>query len=147
MTVINKLFKIITTLIQNPETISRILQDDAEKKKVQQHHGLTNGLHTVDILELCPNFQTTVSPYSFLDGTSPVMDIALLNSLAAQLPNCDYLEIGSWRGESIANVAKFAKQCVSVSLSPTEMKAFGLSEKFINLHNFFSKGIQPLLIK
>lgn len=58
-----------------------------------------------------------VYPYSYLSDGSGVLDLALLSGLARDRPGCRYLEIGTWRGESICNVARYATECVSVSLS------------------------------
>lgn len=130
----------IRTLLRNPSALSRVLVDE-HKEEVVRIHGLACGLPTLDLLDLLPDFHMTVRPYSFLEGTSTVMDIALLNSLASRIPDCAYLEIGTWRGESVANVARHAKKCVSLSLSETEIRALGWSEDFIRTHRFFSDGL------
>jgi len=67
-----------------------------------------------------------------------ITDIVLLKSLARIFNDCSFLEIGSWRGESIANVAEVAKKCVSVTLSDDEMREMNLNENFIKVHGFFS---------
>jgi hypothetical protein len=115
--------------------------EKAYRNQVEETHHFPNGLPTIDLLDLVPDFNVKVDPYSFLEGTSTVLDIALLNALAGQRPGCRYLEIGAWKGESVANVSKFADQCVSISLSGAEMKAIGLSDEFIRVHNFFSNGL------
>lgn len=109
------------------------------QEKVTKDLGLPNGLPCVDILELLPNFDVKISNYSFLNGTSTPIDIALLKALAASYKDCSYLEIGSWRGESIANVADVAKDCTSISLSDKEMHAIGFGERFTNMQRYFSK--------
>ena len=107
--------------------------------KIQQ---IIEKLPTIDLLDLCPDFSVTVEPYSFLDGAATILDIALLNALAQKQPNCRYLEIGTWRGESVANVSRFADKCVSISLSAIEMRDGGLGEDFICAHRFFSEGLE-----
>lgn len=140
MSNLRKLFKVVQTLMESPYSISRILVDE-RKKSVQKHYGFKDGLPTIDLLDLFPEFHITVEPYSFLEGTSTILDIALLNALAKKHTACKYLEIGTWKGESIANVAKFADKCVSISLSEGEMKELGLSDEFIRVHRFFSDGL------
>ena len=60
--------------------------------------------------------QETIRNYTYLDGTSTVLDIALLKSIARSISDCMYLEIGTWRGESLVNVADVAMACGCVSL-------------------------------
>ena len=83
----------------------------------------------------------TVAPFAFGDGGSLPTDLLLLRALARQRPGCRYLEIGTWRGESAANVAAEASTVHTLNLSPAELRALGLPERYIELHGFFS---QPL---
>lgn len=101
-------------------------------------------LPTIDILDIFPDFHENLTTYSYLEGTSLVTDIMLLKSLARSFKKCSYLEIGSWRGESIANVAEVADNCTSITLSATEMKALGFSDTFINVHGIYSKNIDNI---
>lgn len=102
--------------------------------------GLTKGLPTIDILNLVPNLSETISSFSFLDGTSRVIDIALIKGLARRFNNqCEYLEIGSWRGESLLNIAPLCKDVVSLSLSAEEMREMGFDERFILVDGYFIK--------
>jgi len=91
-----------------------ISYNNAMEKYVSRNHGFTYGLSVIDILDLFPNFEETIEPYSFLGGTSTSIDIALLKALGRKYENCRYLEIGTWRGESIANMADIAYECVSI---------------------------------
>jgi predicted O-methyltransferase YrrM len=114
------------------------------KQYVTVKKGLKDGLPTIDLLDLLPGLNETIRDYTFLDGTSRVTDIIMLKSLAKKFDHCQYLEIGSFRGESLVNVAEVAKECVSVSLSDGEMKELGL-EKHIRLQRFFSKDLKNVL--
>ncbi len=98
-------------------------------------------LPTVDLTELLPDFSETVNNYTYLEGTSLVTDIALLKALARKFADCNYLEIGSWRGESLSNVAEVAKKCISITLSPAEMKELNFGDGFIQAHGIFSKNL------
>ncbi len=83
---LQKAWEVVTTLIKNPQAISQVLKDEElGRKQVQEVHGLAQGLPTVDLLDLFPNFEVTVDPYSFLEGTSTILDIALLNAFARVL--------------------------------------------------------------
>ena len=98
-------------------------------------------LPTVDVLDLMPDFGGELSAYSFLEGTSLPTDMLLLKRLAQRFAACNYLEIGSWRGESLANVAAVAQRCTSITLSPAEMRRLGIGEQFIEVHGAFSHDL------
>lgn len=84
--------------------------------------------------------EITINTYSFLDGTSMLTDLALLKALCARTKNCNYFEIGTWRGESAENVSEMCEKCVTLNLSKDEMLQLKLNEKYVNLHGFFSKN-------
>lgn len=110
------------------------------KNEVKRKYGITS-LPEIDLLELFPGFTETVDPFSHLYGTSLPIDIAVLKLFARQFPDCDYLEIGTWRGESVANVSQVARQCVTVSLSNADMDKIGWGEPFQRVQKFYSKNI------
>ena len=87
----------------------------------------------------------TVAPFAFGDGGSLPTDLLLLRALARQHHNCRYFEIGTWRGESAANVAAEAATVHTLNLSAAEMRALGLPERYIKLHGFFSKKVSNVM--
>jgi Methyltransferase domain len=101
-------------------------------------------LPTIDICELIPDLNESVNHYTYLEGTSLVPDIILLKALARRFNNCAYLEIGSWRGESLSNVHEVTKDCTSITLSEAEMREMKLDEAFIKVHGIFSKDLENL---
>ncbi len=135
------LFKTLGVIFRSPRSLLKVLEDDNVFRIRLTKQGWDNCLSTVDLLEICPDFHETVAPFGFLEGTSLPIDLALLKSLARQFENCKYFEIGTWRGESVANVAEIASECVTLSLSDQEMHDMGISQNFINSHRVFSKGI------
>ena len=54
------------------------------------------GLPTADIDNLV-ELDTEIQRYSYLDGTSRPIDIALIKAMVKSFPDCNYLEIGSWK--------------------------------------------------
>lgn len=110
-------------------------------ESVQKQYKITK-LPTIDITELFPDLDEEVTTYSYLEGVSLVTDIILLKKMARRFPACNYLEIGSWRGESLKNVSEVAAHCTSITLSPEEMAGMNLSKNFIATHDFFSKNIK-----
>jgi hypothetical protein len=130
-------------LVKNPSAIRNPLDVEKDRQRyVARVHGLPDGLPTVDLLELFPDFDETVDPYSFLGGGSLPIDLALLKALARGYPDCKYLEIGTWRGESVSNVASVGATCTSLSLSAREMEELGFFPAgFAETHRFFSRTV------
>ncbi|UKN01236.1 class I SAM-dependent methyltransferase [Paracrocinitomix mangrovi] len=137
----------IKLLLSKPLTVikSGIIAQHEKRHDAQNstQHGIRR-LPTIDILDLIPNMEEEIVNYSFLPGTSLITDIILLKSLAKKFENCEYLEIGSFRGESLFNVASVAKHCTSLTLSKEEMKAMNFNEGNIKAHGLFSKEIKNL---
>ena len=119
--------------------------DSAMHEYVQEKHGLRHGLPTLDLLDLVPEFDEQVSPYAFLEGGSTTIDLALLKALARRYDAGRYFEIGAWRGESVANVATVAKECISLSLSDDEMRGAGWDERYVATAKFFSRHLKNVL--
>lgn len=140
MNKLQKLFKAFFLILKQPSLLNKILDDaDVNKQEVIKNHQLTKGFPCIDIIDLIPELHEEVEPYSFLDGTSTPLDLLLLKALAKKFKDCNYLEIGTWRGESAANVAAVAKNCVTINLSDETMREKGYTEMYIELHRFFSK--------
>jgi len=145
MAKIKTLLRIFNVLVRDPRCLVKVLDEETKKKGyVIKRYGYEYGLPTIDLLDLFPNFEETVEPYSFLEGTSLPTDLALLKALARKYDYCRYLEIGTWRGESVANVAAIADECVSINLSDDEMRQRGFSSEFIKVHRFFSKNFKNI---
>ena len=143
MSRIQKVSGVFKALARDPRRLVKVLDKEADKKDyVMKRYGFRYGLPTIDILDLFQSFKETVDPYSFLEGTSETIDIALLKALARRCDHCSYLEIGSWRGESLANVASIADECISISFSDEEMHQLGFSDKFLQNNCFFSKDLK-----
>ena len=138
---VGKFFKAIGLIISNPYLLNNVLDDsEVNKEIIINEHNLGNGLPVVDLLHMFPSFEDSINPFTFLDGTSQVIDLAVLKSIAAKIENCDYLEIGSWRGESVVNVADTGANCVVVNLPKADMIAMGLNKDYIENHHFFYKN-------
>lgn len=138
---IGKTIKGLVQIVKNPWLLNHVLEDDIVwKSYIQKNHQLKGSLKTVELTELLPNFNETLNCFSFLDGGSLPTDIALLKALAGTITDCAYFEIGTWRGESVINVAENAKECFTLNLSSEDIQALGLSKKYADQHAFFSKG-------
>ena len=134
-------------LLQNPLKVImegiRIKQQEYYKNAVKSEYGIDQ-LRTIDILDLFKNIDESINTYSFLYGTSLVTDLLLLKLLSKRFDQCAFLEIGSWRGESIANVNDVTTDCTSLTLSNQQMRELNFDEKTIEIHGFFSNHIKSI---
>lgn len=118
--------------------------DSASRLRVEGTHGHQGGLPSVNLMQLFPGLEEEVAPYSFLDGTSRPTDLALLRALARRTPQGRYIEFGTWRGESIANVAPLIAEAWAITFSTDAMRSAGASEGGIRAAHCFSKDLPNL---
>lgn len=138
-----KLIRSLGALLRHPWLLNRVLEDDIWwKDYITRKYDLPNGLPVISFGDLFTEMEETVSPFAFLEGGSLPTDLALLKGLAGNVKGCSYFEIGTWRGESVANVARVAKECFTLNLSAKEMARMGLSKEYIDLHGYFSREME-----
>lgn len=139
----NKLVWTASSLLKDPMRATRLFNEEEYwRDHVSEEYGMERGLPTVDMLDLFGSFQETVDPFSYLEGTCTTMDLALLKLLARRLDSCKYFEIGTWRGESAANVADVAENCVSLDLPESELRRRGRSDAFVNNQAHYSRNLR-----
>lgn len=107
-------------------------------------YNLPKGLPSVDILDLFPNFNEIVTNYSYLDSTSKGIDIAFIKQVIKSKKEVNYIEFGSWRGESLINIYQDTKECYSLTLSKEQMRAFGFGKDSINASDFFTDKLDKI---
>jgi predicted O-methyltransferase YrrM len=141
MTNLEKAILLIKKIITNPNCLKELVDyEDIYQKYLLSKYQLGQ-LPILDIRALLPNFSETIHHYTYLEGTSLDIDIALLKSLARQFSPCHYLELGSWRGESLVNVAEIAEHCTSISFADDDFRALGLDENMIQMNKILSKKL------
>ncbi|MCO6494530.1 MAG: class I SAM-dependent methyltransferase [Bacteroidetes bacterium] len=128
-----RLFLILKTIISNPKTLLRVLNpnDDEAKETVIKKYNLPNGLPIVLLQDFITNPEHQVSPYFFLEGGSLPTDLFLLAQLAQRPEVKTYFEIGTWRGESVMNVAPFVDKAFTMNLSNEELQRRGANPEYI----------------
>lgn len=137
MTLANKIkvvLRIFSKIILYPQSIFLVLEDESEYKNTMKKKYGFEKFRTVDINNFLKDQKASIESYTYLDGSSLVTDIALLKSVAASFEACEYLEIGTWRGESLVNVAKVAKHCTSINLSPEEIEKMFSNPEYAAQH-------------
>ncbi len=136
-----KIFLAIKLLSKKPSLINLIIGSDENwDEYLLKKHPKRTILPIVSLNDLIPNINETLNTFSFLGGGSLPTDIMLLKGLCAKTPKCSYFEIGTWRGESVVNVAEVAKECFTLNLSKQEITDLGMPKEYADLHGFFSKG-------
>jgi hypothetical protein len=127
-------------LFRHPSSILQVYADaDAHRKEVSRKYNFGKGLPVIDLVDVIGMVDETISPYSFLDGTSTPLDLALLKGLAKRFRDGNYLEIGTWRGESVVNVADTGMNCITFNLSADDLRRRNIPEKAIAQQGIYSK--------
>ncbi|MCF8381237.1 MAG: class I SAM-dependent methyltransferase [Bacteroidales bacterium] len=144
MSRITKAISAVFKILRNPWLLNHVLQQpEIWKDHVFKKYHIEEGLGVISPEELFGSEKEfNLNLFTFLDGGSLVTDIVLLKSLASTFENCSYFEIGTWRGESLSNVADVAEVCYSLNLSDNEMREMGVGEDYIRLQAFFSRDLK-----
>lgn len=138
---LSKLSRGLALLIKNPALLNRLIdEEDLHETAVKQVFKLVDGLAEVSFQELWTSETEVVSPFAFLDGGSLPTDLALLRILAKKIKAQTYFEIGTWRGESVSNVADIIPTCYTLNLSAEQMRARQWEESYIALHGHYSQA-------
>ncbi len=143
MSKLHKLIQAIRQIIKQPALLNLVLDADGPRKEnVIRKYKLHQGLAQVKLETLFgSSLEENIQPFAFLDGGSLPTDLLLLKQCARQFYDCKYFEIGTWRGESVANVADTGASCHTLCLSDEEMRTLGCDDAYIQLHGHFSKHL------
>ena len=146
MNKLGKLSKAIATLIRKPYLLNNVINDNSEwQRYVSKKYEQYSTLPVVDITDLFQNNEARVKPFAFLDGGCLITDLALLRTLASQIKDCNYFEIGTWRGESVANVSAVAKSCYTLNLCIKDIKDQGYTDKYQKEYGALSRGFENII--
>jgi predicted O-methyltransferase YrrM len=141
-----KAMKAARLILRNPYLLNNVLSEpDVWQEYVVREYGMEKGLPVINMNQLLGDQLHEVGPITFLDGGSLPTDLALLRGLASRFTDCRYFEIGTWRGESVANLAGVAKECYTLNLSAKELKAMGVRSKYIYLLGYFSRTLDNVV--
>lgn len=146
MNKLNKLLSGIKVLFSKPYLINKIIDDESLHHDIikKSHTTFSDGLPIIELTQLLPEINEEITPYSFLGGGSLITDLALLKGLAKQYNDCFYFEIGTWRGESVANIATVSKNCFTLNLPNQILKGMGYNDEYLDQQGFFSKNIASI---
>ena len=134
--------KALKQIVKRPYLLNLVLNsEEGFRNEVVRKYALGNGLPLLQLGELFPDFSETVAPYAYLSGATMPIDIALLKAVARRQGVKSYFEIGTWRGESVANVASVVPHCVTLNLSREDVIALTGDERYAEAHASFSKNL------
>lgn len=140
---IRKTLKALGMIVKKPYLLNLILdENDNWLQYITKNHPGFPQLPELTLTDLFGRMDESISPFLFTDGGSLPTDLALLKGLARQVENCRYFEIGTWRGESVANISTVALECYTMDLPDEEKRSIGMSENYIAQHAILSKHLR-----
>jgi len=140
MSKISKIKRLVKIIARDPAMLNLVLERNDSYLKEAERLGFKDGLPVIDILDLFNNFNQSLDYFSSLDGGSLVTDMILLKNMVERYASASYFEIGTWRGESVVNVAPVAGKCYTLNLSSEDLRSLELSERYIGQQDWFSKN-------
>jgi len=80
--------RVLREALRDPRRLTRVLdpQPSTPKEVISEFFNRPPGLSQIDLLELLPGFDETISPYSYLEGQALPTDIGLLKGRARRRP-------------------------------------------------------------
>ena len=133
-------------ILRNPALLNRVLSSpDIWEEYVTKNYNRGKGLPVIRLDQIDKQENFDVGPITFLDGGSLPTDLALLRLMASFFGECKYFEIGTWRGESVANMARVAKECYTLNMSADEMRKMGVRSRYIYMMGYFSRALDNVV--
>lgn len=142
---INKILSFIRIILKKPSLINIILDSPlvAEERFKKLYPNFTS-LPQIDVEEIGEEIPESIHTF-ILDGGSLITDLQLLSAIAARQDVQSYLEIGTWRGESVYNVSKYIDDCITINLSSADMKTMGWNPEYAEQHGILSSKNPKIL--
>jgi len=139
MNKISKFIKAVQLIIQKPYLLNNVLKDEMVAKESFEKAYPNLSFRQIRLVDLMDSDEVKITPYAFLSGSSLATDFALLQLLCRKYDVKDYLEIGTWRGESAANVSSYVDRVTTFNLGDEQLLSIGLPKDYVASHRFFSK--------
>ena len=131
-------------MLRNPRELARLTTtrpEELERQYEREARDLFGTLpRAVPIEAIVGDDLGELDTFSFLDDTSTVLDLLLLQGLVRQMKGCHYFEIGTFRGESAIAVVDDASEVVTLSLSDDHLLSLGVDSSFVSAHRVLSEG-------
>lgn len=141
MSKIAKALKALKLILSKPALLNLVLDyEENYRKEVVSRYRLPSGLKKIPF-DIFLNEVNTIEPFTFLEGGSLPTDYLLLAALSKKLDEPECFEIGTWRGESALNMARFAKKVNTLNLSPAELKQMGFDSPYADMQGSLCKNV------
>jgi predicted O-methyltransferase YrrM len=138
----SRLVKAAKVVFRQPRHFFRMCEQETENLAWAERFKALSCIPEVRLTDLLQVPEIALETITFRAGGSSVPDYVLLAGLCQQYPACNYLEIGTFLGESIANVAPFCERCVSLSLNDEEFATTeALAADARRVSRMFSKSL------
>lgn len=129
-------------LLKNPWLLRYAFDDQSYwQKRAGKKYGFDAGLPVLELIDFFQDSSETVAPFAFLGGGSMPTDLALIRALLRKYPTENYLEIGTWRGESVANAAPFVRNAYTVNLPDNTIRTLHNGEEYVRVLRQFSEKL------
>ena len=137
-----RLLKVAEAVLCRPKHFFRVCEDEAENLSWAERLATLSPVPEVRLTDLVQVPEICLDTVTFRAGGSSIPDYLLLTGLCQRYQRCNYFEIGTFLGESIANVAPFCKHCVSLSLNDEEFATTAeLAADARRVSRLFSKSL------
>lgn len=123
----------LPTVLSNFGAFLKLMFAFVENKMSEQYCKSRGQIMFISLKDVLPDLNETIKSYTYLDGTSFPIDIAFIKGIVSRYEHCDYLEIGSCRGESLVNIVPSAASATSISLSKEQMLDMGFDIKNVEI--------------
>lgn len=127
MNKLRKILRAVNVLFRKPHYINLLLQQD--ELWYSKYSRFQHKIKQIDLFLLIDD--SIELQLIFQGGASIPTDLMLLKGLVRKHKLKSYFEIGTWRGESVLNVAHEGIPCCSLNLGAEELRAMGQSESYI----------------
>ncbi|MCE3258822.1 MAG: class SAM-dependent methyltransferase [Bacteroidetes bacterium] len=139
MSKIGKALKAFGLILGQPSLLNLVLDHEENyKREVVARYQLEKGLKRIPFGEFLKE-TNTVEPFTFLEGGSLPTDYLLLAAMSKKLNKPACFEIGTWRGESALNMARYASHVHTLNLSKEELKQMGFDQTYADLQGSMCK--------
>jgi len=137
-----KSIKALWQLLKHPYLLQLMFDEKHYwRKQVIKKYGFEQGLPVVQLSDFFLDSTETIVPFAFLGGGSWPTDLALLQLLVKKFHADNYLEIGTWRGESAANIAPMVKSVTTINMPDATILKQPNGTMFVDALRQFSEGI------
>ncbi len=117
---LSRLVRAAGAVFRRPRHFFRVCEQEAKTLHWAKRFAALAPIPEIKLTDLVERPEIALETITFRAGGSSIPDYLLLTGLCQRYPDCNYFEIGTFLGESIANVAPFCEHCVSLSLNDEE---------------------------